>query len=75
MLVLTRKEDQSIMIGHDVEVKVLDVKENQVKLGITAPRSIPVHRREIYLAIKKENEQAKAASLEELKQISSLFSE
>jgi len=58
MLVLTRKEDESIMIGHDVEVKVLDVKENQVKLGIVAPRDVPVHRHEVYEAIRKENAQA-----------------
>ena len=60
MLVLTRKEDESIMIGHDIEVKVLDVKENQVKLGIVAPRDVAVHRREIYDAIMKENTDAAA---------------
>lgn len=60
MLVLTRKEDQSIMIGHDIEVKVLDVKDNQVKIGIVAPRNVPVHRNEVYLAIQEENAQAAA---------------
>ena len=58
MLVLTRKENESIMIGNDIEVKVLDLKDNQVKLGIVAPRSVAVHRREVYLAIKAENAQA-----------------
>lgn len=58
MLVLTRKENESIMIGHDIEVKVLDLKDNQVKLGIVAPRHIAVHRREVYLAIQAENAQA-----------------
>jgi carbon storage regulator len=58
MLVLTRKEDESIMIGDDIEVKVLDLKENQVKLGIVAPREVAVHRREVYLAIQAENAQA-----------------
>ncbi|MDX9972140.1 MAG: carbon storage regulator CsrA [FCB group bacterium] len=62
MLVLTRKENESIMIGDDVEVKVLDLKENQVKLGIVAPRAVSVHRREVYLAIRAENAQAAAAS-------------
>lgn len=62
MLVLTRKENESIMIGDDVEVKVLDLKENQVKLGIVAPRAVAVHRREVYLAIRAENAQAAAAS-------------
>ena len=58
MLVLTRKENESIMIGNDIELKVLDLKDNQVKLGIVAPRSVTVHRREVYLAIQAENAQA-----------------
>ena len=58
MLVLTRKENESIMIGNEIEVKVLDLKDNQVKLGIVAPRSVTVHRREVYLAIQAENAQA-----------------
>jgi len=62
MLVLTRKEDESIMIGDDIEVKVLDLRENQVKVGIIAPRSVAVHRREVYLAIQAENAQAAAVS-------------
>ncbi len=67
MLVLTRKENESIMVGDDVEVKVLDLKENQVKLGIIAPRSVSVHRKEVYLAIQEENAQAASApSLEGL---------
>ena len=60
MLVLTRREDESIMIGDDIVVKVLDLKENQVKLGIVAPKSISVHRQEIYEAIQAENAQAAA---------------
>ena len=58
MLVLTRKENESIMIGNEIEVKVLDLKDNQVKLGILAPRAVAVHRREVYLAIQAENAQA-----------------
>jgi carbon storage regulator len=50
------------MIGDDIEVKVLDLKENQVKLGIVAPRVVAVHRREVYLAIRAENAQAAAAA-------------
>lgn len=61
MLVLTRKENESIMIGNDIEVKVLDVKDNQVKIGIVAPRAVAVHRREVYLAIQAENAQAATA--------------
>lgn len=73
MLVLTRKEDESIMIGHDIEVKVLDVKEKQVKLGIVAPRSVAVHRLEIYEAIMKEN--TDAAAPDSLGDISGLLSQ
>jgi carbon storage regulator len=66
MLVLTRKENESIVIGNDIEVKVLDLKDNQVKLGIVAPRSVPVHRREVYLAIQAENAQAATARVEDI---------
>ncbi|MBI2422353.1 MAG: carbon storage regulator CsrA [Candidatus Hydrogenedentes bacterium] len=71
MLVLTRKENESIMIGNEIEVKVLDLKDNQVKLGIVAPRSVAVHRREVYLAIQAEN--AQAASPVQLEGISKLI--
>ncbi|MCD6420281.1 MAG: carbon storage regulator CsrA [Synergistetes bacterium] len=55
MLVLTRKINQSIMIGDKVEIMVLDIKGEQVKLGIQAPRSIAVHRKEVYEEIQREN--------------------
>jgi carbon storage regulator len=54
MLVLTRKTNQSIMIGDDIEVAVLAVSRDKIRLGITAPRDIPVYRREVYLSIKGE---------------------
>ena len=72
MLVLTRKENESIMIGDEIEVKVLDLKESQVKIGIVAPRSVAVHRREVYLAIQAEN--AEAASVRQVEDISTLIS-
>jgi len=56
MLVLTRKTNQSIMIGDDIEVAVLAVSRDKVRLGITAPREIPVYRREVYLSIKDEGD-------------------
>jgi len=62
MLVLTRKTDESIMIGDNIEIKVLDVRENQVKIGVIAPREITVHRLEVYLAIQKENLEALSSS-------------
>jgi carbon storage regulator len=56
MLVLSRQKDESIMIGDDVEITILDVRGDKVRLGINAPRSRAVHRKEIYLAIQKEKE-------------------
>ena len=55
MLVLTRKSTQSIMIGDDIEVTVVDIRGDKVRLGITAPREISVHRKEVYDAIRREN--------------------
>jgi len=57
MLVLSRQRDESIMIGDDVEITIVDVRGDKVRLGITAPREIPVHRREIYDTIQREKEQ------------------
>jgi len=54
MLVLSRQKDESIMIGDDVEITIVDVRGDKVRLGINAPRSVAVHRKEIYLAIQKE---------------------
>ncbi len=59
MLVLSRQRDESIMIGDDVEIIIVDVRGDKVRLGITAPRSIPVHRREIYDAIQREKRDKK----------------
>ena len=54
MLVLTRKSNQSIMIGDDVEVSVLSIMGEKVRLGISAPRDVPVFRKEVYLEIQQE---------------------
>jgi carbon storage regulator len=54
MLVLTRKSNQSIMIGDDIEISVLAVMGEKVRIGIEAPRSIPVFRREVYVEIQEE---------------------
>ena len=58
MLVLTRQRDDSIMIGDEIEVRVVDIRGDKVRLGITAPRSVSVHRREIYDQIRDENRAA-----------------
>ncbi len=72
MLVLTRSVNETIMIGDDVEITIVDVKGEKVRVGIRAPVSVPVHRKEVYLAIKQANiEAAQAApqSLEELQRL------
>jgi carbon storage regulator len=62
MLVLTRKTNQSIMIGDDVEISVLAVAGDKVRIGITAPRDVPVFRKEVYLSIQAENANVPAGS-------------
>lgn len=73
MLVLARKRDQSIMIGDDVEIIIVDVHGDQVKLGITAPRHVPVHRKEIYEEIQRENIKAAEARVEKVAGLEILF--
>ncbi len=58
MLVLSRQRDESIIIGDNVVVTIVDVRGDKVKLGIEAPKEIPVHRQEVYEAIRRENQQA-----------------
>lgn len=55
MLVLSRKLEESIMIGDKIEIKIISVQGDTVKLGITAPKTIPVHRKEVYVEIEEEN--------------------
>lgn len=66
MLVLSRTRDETIMIGDDVEITVVDIRGDKVRLGINAPTSVPVHRKEVYEAIKRENRQASCLSAEQM---------
>ena len=70
MLVLSRQRDESIIIGDNVVVTVVDVRGDKVKLGIDAPQEIPVHRREVYEAIRRENQQAALLRPEDAKLLS-----
>lgn len=70
MLVLSRHRDQSIMIGDDVVVTIVDIRGDKVRLGINAPTDIPVHRREVYEAIKRENEKAARMQPEDTRSVS-----
>ena len=70
MFALARKMNQSIMIGNDIEITLLEIKGDQVKLGITAPKSVPIYRKEIYAQIQEENKSAgQAVDLAQLKGI------
>ena len=55
MLVLSRQKDETIMIGDDVEITIVDIRGDKVRIGISAPSEVPVHRKEVYDAIKREN--------------------
>jgi carbon storage regulator len=69
MLVLTRKLQEAIKIGHDIDITVLSVEGDQVKLGIKAPKHVEIHRKEIYLSIQQENSQAAITSLDTINQL------
>lgn len=78
MLVLTRKIDECLMIGDDVEVMVVDIDGDQVKIGIEAPRDIPIHRKEVYEEIQRENiaaAQAEGASDETTRSVAEFIKE
>lgn len=65
MLVLSRQRDETIMIGDEIEITVVDIRGDKIRLGINAPTKVAVHRKEVYDAIRKENQQAAlAASVE-----------
>lgn len=61
MLALARKVNESIMIGNDIEITVLEIKGDQIKLGVKAPESVPIYRKELYVQIQEENKQAGSA--------------
>ena len=58
MLALARKVNESIVIGNDIEVTILEIKGDQIKIGIDAPKSVPIYRKEIYVQIQEENKKA-----------------
>jgi len=73
MLVLTRKIEETIRIGDSISIKVIDIDNRQVKLGIEAPRDVAINREEIYLRILAENEAASKTHDESLRSIAGLF--
>jgi carbon storage regulator len=69
MLVLTRKLQESIKIGNDIEITVLAIEGDQVKLGISAPKNIEIHRKEIFISIQEENNKAAQSSIDSINQL------
>ncbi|MCR4636265.1 carbon storage regulator CsrA [Butyrivibrio fibrisolvens] len=70
MLALSRKKNEAIIISNNIEVTILDVRGDQVKLGITAPKDIPIYRKEVYIQIQNENKEATdVAQIEALKKL------
>lgn len=71
MLVLSRKKDESLIIGDNIEIKVIEVEDGKVRIGIEAPKNVEIHRKEIYDKIKEENIQAtkNVNHLKELKKL------
>jgi len=66
MLVLSRQRDETIMIGDEIEITVVDIRGDKVRLGINAPRQIQVHRKEVYEAIQRENTAASRVQINDL---------
>lgn len=70
MLALSRKKDEAIIINNNIEITVLEIKGDQIKLGISAPKHIPIYRKEVYVQIQNANKEAAAVvNLEELKDL------
>lgn len=58
MLALSRKKDEAIVINNDIEIKIIEIKGDQVKIGISAPKSVPIYRKEVYVQIQEANKEA-----------------
>jgi carbon storage regulator len=72
MLALTRKKGEALVINNNIEVTIIEIRGDQIKLGITAPKDVPIYRKEVYLQIQKENEAA--ISVDGLEQLKDLMS-
>ena len=70
MLALSRKKNEAIIINNNIEITVLDIRGDQIKLGIAAPKEIPIYRKEVYIQIQNENKQdTDISGIEELKKL------
>ncbi len=75
MLVLSRQKDQTIMIGDLIEITIVDIRGDKVRLGINAPTAIPVHRKEVYEAIRSENRAAANVAVSDVALLESIVKE
>lgn len=73
MLVLTRKKNESIVIADNIEISIVDISKGHVKIGISAPRNISVHRQEVYDAIKQENIEAAKMTATDVSRLKDIF--
>lgn len=69
MLVLSRQRDETIIIGDNIEITIVDVRGEKVRLGITAPRAVQVHRKEVYDSIRRENAEASRVQIDDLSEV------
>jgi len=71
MLALTRKKGESLVVNNNIEITVLEIRGDQIKIGIQAPKEVPIYRKEVYVQIQKENEEA--TSIDGLEALSGLL--
>ena len=71
MLALSRKKDEAVIINDDIEITIIEIKGDQVKIGISAPKSVPIYRKEVYMQIQNANKEA--AQSVDIKNINELF--
>ena len=72
MLALSRKKNEALVINNDIEIKVIEIKGEQVKLGISAPKSVSIYRKEVYIQIEEANKEA-ANSVADIKTLENLL--
>lgn len=73
MLVLKRKIDESIMIGDDIEIKIISYDKDGIRIGIEAPREMTIYRKEIYIEIQEENKNSAAKNVTQIDKLNELF--
>lgn len=73
MLILSRKKDETIIVDDKIEISIVDIKGDQVKIGINAPRTVKIYRKEVYLEIERENAAAAQSDAEALSSLGDLF--